>query len=169
MGPLTLQLPDARASAELGRALARAFPGAESCGRVVHLQGELGAGKSALVRSFLEARGVAGPIRSPSYTLVETHLTAAATYVHVDLYRLSAGADLEELGLRDQTGPRHVILIEWSERGSASLPPADLSILLEYAGSGRRATLSSMGAAGGRWLALLASDRRIVSYLSNLT
>ncbi|HVC01663.1 MAG TPA: tRNA (adenosine(37)-N6)-threonylcarbamoyltransferase complex ATPase subunit type 1 TsaE [Steroidobacteraceae bacterium] len=169
MGPLTLQLPDARASAELGRALARAVSGAESCSRVVHLQGELGAGKSALARSFLQARGVAGPIRSPSYTLVETYPTAAATYFHVDLYRLAAGADLEELGLREQTGPGHVILIEWPERGGVSLPPADLSILLQYAGSGRHATLSSTGATGDRWLALLASDRRIVSYLSNLT
>lgn len=169
MRPVTLQLPDATATEELGGALARAFPGATRHGLVVHLEGDLGAGKSALVRAFLQACGVAGPIRSPTYTLMETHPSEAATFVHVDLYRLSPGEDLEELGLRDQSGPGFVLLVEWPERALAALPRADLSIKLDYVNPGRRVTLSSRGASGEAWVSLLVSDRRIIPYLINLT
>ena len=169
MRTLTFDLPDPEATAELGRALARSFPGAANAAVVVHLEGELGAGKSALARAFLQANGVAGPIRSPTYTLVETYPLSETTFVHVDLYRLQSGAGLADLGLRDLLQPGHVVLIEWPARGGAGVATADLAIRLEDAGAGRRATLTSAGACGDAWLTLLASDRRIASYLSNLT
>jgi tRNA threonylcarbamoyladenosine biosynthesis protein TsaE len=169
MRAMTLDLPDADATAELGGALARCFPGAAADFVAVHLHGDLGAGKSALARAFLLGVGVPGPVRSPTYSLVETHAAAGTIFVHMDLYRLPDGADLQELGLRDYLQPAHVLLVEWPERGAAGLPPATLAIRLQEVGAGRRARLASGDAVGAHWLDLLASDGRILSYLSNLT
>jgi len=169
MRTMNLQLPDADATAELGAALARAFPGAASACVVLHLRGELGAGKTACARGLLRALGVASQIRSPTYTLMEIHPTSAAVCVHVDLYRLRGGADLEGLGLRDYLSPGHLILIEWPERGEASVPAADLAVTLTDAGAGRSALLQGFGAVGEAWLRNLASDSKLVPYLPNLT
>lgn len=169
MRALSLELPDAEATAELGRALARTFPGAAGAGWVVHLCGDLGAGKTALARAFLQALGVPGPVRSPTYTLVETYACPETTFVHVDLYRLGSAAELAELGLRDHLRPGCVVLIEWPERGGSATPAADLTVRLDDSGAGRRADLASGSGAGETWLTLLASDRKLASYVSNLT
>ncbi len=169
MTRLTLDLPDASATDELGGALARRFPGASDAGRVVYLQGEIGAGKSSLVRAFLRACGVRGAIRSPTYTLVEIHPVGGTTFVHVDLYRLREGAGIEELGLREYFDAGRVLLIEWPERVAAGLPAPDLWIRLADRGAGRRASLESGTDAGATWLRYLASDERIIPYLFNLT
>ncbi len=169
MHAMNLHLPDAGATAELGAALALAFPGAASAGVVVHLCGDLGAGKTSCARGLLQALGVASRIRSPTYTLMEIYPTAVATCVHVDLYRLRGGADLEGLGLRDYLSPGHLILIEWPERGEAAVPAADLMVALEDAGSGRGARVQGCSASGEAWMRNLVSDSRLVPYLSNLT
>ncbi len=166
---MILELPDAEATAALGAALARTFPGAMQSCVVVYLRGDLGAGKTACVRAWLEAVGVTRPIRSPTYTLVETYECGSITYLHVDLYRLSGGADLADLGLRDYFRPGHAILIEWPERAGESLPAADLAIDLDFAPVGRHARLTGTGELGERWLSMLVSDDRITSYLFNLT
>ncbi len=169
MTRLIFDLPDPEATDELGRALARSFPGASDACRVVHLEGEIGAGKSSLVRAFLRAHGVRGPIRSPTYTLVEVHPAGAMTFVHVDLYRLRDGAEVEGLGLREFLAPGRALLIEWPERVAAALPTPDLWIRLADRGEGRRVSLESGTEAGSTWLRHLASDERTISYLSNLT
>ncbi|MDE1922360.1 MAG: tRNA (adenosine(37)-N6)-threonylcarbamoyltransferase complex ATPase subunit type 1 TsaE [Gammaproteobacteria bacterium] len=169
MRAMTLELPDADATAALGAALARTFPGASESCVVVYLRGDLGAGKTACVRAWLEALGVARPIRSPTYTLVETYECGATTFLHVDLYRLNSGADLADLGLRDYFRPGHAILVEWPERAGDSLPAADLTVEMDFAPRGRRVRLSSAGERGDAWLSMLVSDDRITSYLFNLT
>lgn len=169
MSAINLLLPDADATAEFGAALARTFPGAASACVVVHLRGELGAGKTSCARGLLQALGVASRIRSPTYTLMEIYPTSRATCVHVDLYRLRDGADLEGLGLRDYLSPGHLILIEWPERGEAAVPAADLAVTLADAGAGRSAHLEGQGAVGEAWMGNLASDSRLLPYLSNLT
>ena len=170
MGVTTLELPDPDATATFGAALARTFPKASPACVVVYLRGDLGAGKTACVRAWLEALGVTRPIRSPTYTLVETYECGATTFVHVDLYRLTGGADLEGLGLRDYLRPGCAILIEWPERAAETLPAADLAIDFDFSvPQGRRVRLSSAGETGDRWRAMLVSDDRITSYLVNLT
>ena len=72
---------------------------------MVYLQGELGSGKTTLARGFLQALGVTGPVRSPTYTLVELYPAAGITLVHADLYRLRDPAELESLGLREWAAP----------------------------------------------------------------
>ena len=121
----------------LGAALARAGlrEGA------VYLAGDLGAGKTTFVRGFLRALGVAGPIRSPTFTLVEEYRAGAAAVVHYDLYRLAEAEELEYLGLRDHVGSGALCLFEWPERGSGVLPAPVLDVRFDYAsgeGTGMR-------------------------------
>ena len=84
---LAFDLPDSGATEALGVALARSFPGAD-VGAIVHLRCELGSGKTTCARALLHALGVTAPVRSPTYTLVDTYSAAALTFVHVDLYQV---------------------------------------------------------------------------------
>jgi tRNA threonylcarbamoyladenosine biosynthesis protein TsaE len=139
--PLSLHLADAAATESLGAALANFLPALERGGLVVHLHGDLGAGKTTLVRGFLRQLGVSGPVRSPTYTLVEPYRVGALTCVHVDLYRLQDPGETEEIGLREHLAPRTILLIEWPQKGAQAVPPPDLVIDLDYAGDARIATL----------------------------
>lgn len=100
-----------------------------------------------MVRGFLRALGVSGHVRSPSYTLVETYQTAAATAVHADLYRIAAGTAAESLGLRDYDAGGHIWLIEWPDRG-AGLPPADLLVTLAHHEAGRSLVVTAATSLG---------------------
>lgn len=143
-------LADAAATDRLGQALAQALPSHA----VVHLQGELGAGKSTLARALLRALGVQGAIRSPTYTLIERYpLAGGGEAWHLDLYRIADAAELEYLGL-DSTEAR-LWLVEWPERGRGGLPAEDLVVTLEVEGSGRRAQLTPVSTTGEDWLAHL--------------
>jgi tRNA threonylcarbamoyladenosine biosynthesis protein TsaE len=170
---MEIDLADNGATESLGAALARGFGDvvggpAGNSGAVVYLQGDLGAGKTTCARSLLRALGVTGLVRSPTYTLVETYPLAGLTCVHVDLYRLRALTEVDELGLRD-LGAAVLLLVEWPERGGAVLPPADLSVMLSYAGNGRHARIEAKTALGREWLDYLGRDTRLVPYVSNLT
>jgi tRNA threonylcarbamoyladenosine biosynthesis protein TsaE len=155
---LELDLADADATAALGAALARTLPG--NAALVLHLKGELGAGKTTCARSVLRELGVTGLIRSPTYTLVETYRVGALTCVHVDLYRLQGPADVAELGLREYLEPESLMMIEWPDRGGAQAPPADLELTLSYADLARRGRLLAASALGGKWLTDLRSTRK---------
>jgi tRNA threonylcarbamoyladenosine biosynthesis protein TsaE len=165
---LDLHLPDSSATESLGAALAHAFT-ASSIGAVLYLRGELGSGKTTCARSLLHALGITATVRSPTYTLVDTYSVGALNCVHVDLYRLRSWPEVEELGLRDLTGPQHLMLIEWPEKGGNAVPPADVDLQLLYAGESRMASLSAVSAMGDEWLAKLALDTSLVPYVSNLT
>jgi tRNA threonylcarbamoyladenosine biosynthesis protein TsaE len=150
-----LLLEDADATAALGARLARCLPARA----VVHLHGDLGAGKSTLARAMLRALGVTGTIRSPTYTLVEHYPLpgsgpeAGGTALHLDLYRIGDPGELEFLGL---DGDTRLWLVEWPERGLGGLPPADLDVALAVEGDGRRCVLRAASATGAAWLADLA-------------
>jgi tRNA threonylcarbamoyladenosine biosynthesis protein TsaE len=165
---MDLELADSSVTEILGQALARTLPGA-AAGAVVYLQGDLGAGKTTCVRALLRTLGVTGLVRSPTYTLVETYELAALTCVHVDLYRVQVLAEVDELGLRDWVGPGCLLLVEWPEKGGDVLPPADVNLLLCYAGEARRARLSAETPLGQAWLGNLGRDNSLVPYVSNLT
>ena len=142
-----LNLPNPAATEALGAALA---PGCRPGARIF-LQGELGGGKTTLVRGLLHALGHAGPVRSPSYTLVETYELPRFPAHHLDLYRLSA-AELEGLGIREYFRGDALSLVEWPERAGPRLGPADLRIFLEAAGAERRALLRGETKTGILWL-----------------
>ena len=149
---IEVQLESARVTESLGTRLADTVP----AGCVVYLCGELGTGKTTLVRGFLHAAGHPGPVRSPTYTLVEPYALEDRQIVHVDLYRLTDPEELEFLGLRDFLDGRTVLLVEWPERGRGVLPAADLTIELQYAGTGRRCRLRADSARGKAALASVA-------------
>jgi tRNA threonylcarbamoyladenosine biosynthesis protein TsaE len=173
---MDLHLPDSSATESLGKALARSLPGAlrhgapaGDAGAVLYLHGELGAGKTTCVRALLRASGVVGLVRSPTYTLVETYDLPGLSFVHVDLYRLQSLGEVDELGLRELTGPGVLLLVEWPDKGAAALPPADVDLTLRYADEARRASLESRSPLGTLWLENLGHDTSLSSYVSNLT
>jgi tRNA threonylcarbamoyladenosine biosynthesis protein TsaE len=151
-----LQLADPSATEVFGHLLAQTQPSSA----VVHLHGDLGAGKSSLARAWLRALGVRGAIRSPTYTLVEHYTYADARVpgegkaMHLDLYRIGDPGELEFLALDD---PGTTLwLVEWPERGGAALPVADLRIDLAVAGTGRSVRLIPGTPTGERWIARVA-------------
>ncbi len=101
---------------------------------VIYLCGDLGAGKTTLVRGLLRGLGYQAPVRSPTYTLIEPYEAVEPPVVHLDLYRLADPEELEYLGLRDLLERPSLILVEWPERGAGALPPADLELLIEDVG-----------------------------------
>lgn len=143
---IELILPDSESTDRLGQALAQTRPAQA----VVHLQGDLGAGKSTLARALLRALGVQGAIRSPTYTLIERYPLTTGEAWHLDLYRIGNAGELDFLGLDE--GSADLWLVEWPERGAGGLPPVDLVIALEIAGTGRRARLQAHSGSGEAWL-----------------
>lgn len=152
---MRIPLPDAAATDALGRRLGLALARGPA-GAVVALRGELGAGKTALARAAIRALGHAGPVVSPTYTLVEPYDLAGRRLLHLDLYRLSDPEELEYLGLRDSDPARDWWLVEWPERGEGFLPPADIEISLAYAGAGRIATVTGPSERGTALAAAVA-------------
>ena len=150
---MRLHLPDAAATDALGLALAQTGPAAA----IVHLDGDLGAGKSTLARAWLRALGVTGAVRSPTYTLVEHYpLSDGSKALHLDLYRIADGGELEFLALDDAGAD--LWLVEWPDRGAGALPPADLRIELALEGAGRSAVLATGSPVGEDWLERLAES-----------
>ncbi|MGQ0564606.1 MAG: tRNA (adenosine(37)-N6)-threonylcarbamoyltransferase complex ATPase subunit type 1 TsaE [Gemmobacter sp.] len=138
---LILDLPEAEATARLGRALADVL----RPGDTVLLHGAIGAGKSHLARALIRERlGRDEDVPSPTFTLVQTYPDPAGDLWHADLYRLSHADELVELGL-DAAFDTAICLVEWPERLGTRAPRDALHLRLADAGPGRRATLS-----GGR-------------------
>ncbi|MCP1583607.1 tRNA (adenosine(37)-N6)-threonylcarbamoyltransferase complex ATPase subunit type 1 TsaE [Pseudoxanthomonas mexicana] len=152
-----LFLPDTDATEALGQALARTRPAVA----IVHLRGDLGAGKSTLARALLRALGVAGAIRSPTYTLVERYPVEGGEAWHLDLYRIGDAGELEFLGLDE--GAAVLWLVEWPERGGAALPRADLQVDLSVEGNGRAARLVAASPQGQQWLERVATEGELTA------
>ncbi len=169
---LTLDLPDEHATDVLGQSLARIaadlspgpgdhpVPGPLAGGRI-HLQGDLGAGKTALARAFLRACGVTGRIKSPSYALLESYKVFNLYLYHLDFYRFSDPSEWLDAGFRDILRENALVLIEWPERAADLLSPPDLLVQMDYADSGRKTTLSAFTPRGLTWLDALALSNPI--------
>jgi tRNA threonylcarbamoyladenosine biosynthesis protein TsaE len=128
---MRLRLADTVATEAAGAALARVLPADDL---IVYLQGDLGVGKTTLVRGLLRALGHKGRVPSPTYTLVEPYELQGRSLQHLDLYRIADPDELEFLGVRDMAG---VLLIEWPERGLEHLPLPDIVCRLHAEASGR--------------------------------
>jgi tRNA threonylcarbamoyladenosine biosynthesis protein TsaE len=146
-------LPDADATMHYGAALAAALTG----GMIVTLSGELGAGKTTLVRGLLRGLGWTGPVKSPTYTLVEHYPISSLYLYHFDFYRFDEPAEWEDSGFAEYFRPDALCVIEWPERVRGMLPPADVALSLRYQDAGRELLLASGTSAGNACLAAFAS------------
>ena len=108
---------------------------------VISLSGELGAGKTTLVRGLLRAAGVEGPIKSPTYDLVEHYPLSSIYFYHIDLYRFTDAQEWENAGLADCFRDDAVCLVEWPARAGDYLPPPDLALGLAWPAQGEGRTL----------------------------
>jgi tRNA threonylcarbamoyladenosine biosynthesis protein TsaE len=148
---LTLDLPDLAATSDLGRRLgALLFPGA-----VVALIGQLGAGKTHLVRAVAEGLGVADPrvVTSPTFVLIQEYEGRVPVY-HFDVYRLTGTALFADLGAHEYLEGDGVCLIEWADRIEGCLPAEYLRIVLSVTGENSRQ--ARLEAHGGRYESVLA-------------
>jgi tRNA threonylcarbamoyladenosine biosynthesis protein TsaE len=146
MTAVTLSVPDGQAMEALGQRLARSARGQG----VIYLQGELGTGKTTLVRGLLRGLGYQGRVKSPTYTLIEPYSLEGLTVYHLDLYRLGSPDELEWLGIRDLPAADALLLIEWPERGEGALPAADVLVALNYREGGRTLRLQALTRQGRR-------------------
>jgi tRNA threonylcarbamoyladenosine biosynthesis protein TsaE len=146
-------LPDSAATEAAGEALAALLP---MDSLVAYLQGDLGAGKTTLVRGVLHGLGHRRRVPSPTYTLVEPYTLAGRQLQHLDLYRIADAEELAYIGVRDLGG---LMFIEWPERGGKSLPPADLVCHLGVDTPGRVLEVNGRSSAGKKlsrqWLKAL--------------
>jgi tRNA threonylcarbamoyladenosine biosynthesis protein TsaE len=121
----------------LGGKIADTFPQ----GGLVFLHGDLGTGKTTLVRGLLRHLGFTGTVKSPTYTLVEPYDINGRELYHFDLYRLADPEELEYMGVRDYLSSNALCLIEWPEKAQGFLPQENLNIYLHHAGEMRRVNI----------------------------
>ena len=125
----------------MGAALAHAIEheraSIERKGLVIALAGDLGTGKTAVVRALLRAAGVTGSIKSPTFAVLEPYVVSRLHFYHFDFYRFSNATEFSDIGFRELFGPGHICAIEWPERVASQLPTPDLRLALQMSGSGR--------------------------------
>jgi tRNA threonylcarbamoyladenosine biosynthesis protein TsaE len=141
-------LADENGTAQLGAELAMAL----RPGLVVYLRGDLGAGKTTLVRAILRGLGHQGKVKSPTYTLVESYVVSSLNLYHFDLYRFADPEEWEGLGFREYFNPATVCLVEWPEKAAGFLPPPDVEISLGIHDGGREVELNAATEAGRQCL-----------------
>lgn len=137
---ITRFLPDEDATLKLGASWAASIMPP----LVVYLEGDLGAGKTTFTRGLLRGAGCQGTVKSPTYTIVESYPLPRFTLLHhFDLYRFAAPEEWQDAGLDDLFAGNCLCLIEWPQQGGTFVPPADLTVMLEHHGEGRRCTLTA--------------------------
>ena len=155
---LTLALADEAATLALGARLAALL----RPGMVVWLDGDLGAGKTTLVRGLLRAAGETGPVKSPTYTLVEVHVVSGLNFYHFDFYRFNQAEEYLDAGLDEYFSAAGICLVEWPDKAVPYVPAADIHIELRVAPGaspeGRVAVISAGSERGQTCLAGVTSS-----------
>jgi len=154
---LKLNLPDEPATIAVGRLIAPALVP----GMVVWLDGDLGAGKTTLVRALLRSLGYAGPVKSPTYTLVEVYVISSIYWYHFDFYRFNDPEEFFDAGLAEYFRDDAVCLVEWPGKAAGYVPQADLALAFRFPAdqrcSGRVLELSAYSERGKACLTTLAN------------
>ena len=139
-------LKDEQATVSVGARLAAAARG----GDVITLSGPLGVGKTALARGFIAALGHDGEVPSPSFAIVQPYEELDPPVWHVDLYRIEAPSEIDELGL--DSALEAVLLVEWPERAGEAAWPDALALSLDFAQDGERILTAKVPPSWeGRW------------------
>lgn len=155
---ITLTLANEAATLAAGGRLAEALK--LKPGMTIYLHGDLGSGKTTLVRGLLHHLGHMGKVKSPTYTLVEPYVISGLNLYHFDLYRFVDPEEWEAAGFRDYFNPRSICLIEWPEKAGDLLPTADMDIHLELLDRGRKITITANTDNGRQCLACCVPESR---------
>jgi len=153
-------LADEAATLHFAAALAQAI----QPNLTIYLHGNLGAGKTTLVRGLLHALGYVGKVKSPTYNLVEIYeisrgAEARLNIYHFDLYRFNDAEEWEEAGFRDYFNSGSVCLIEWPENAAGILPMADIDINFAIKEQGRKLSVSAHSVAGQQFLQAISIEK----------
>ncbi len=154
--PLCMHLATEADTAALGAALGNAL----HAGLVIYLLGDLGAGKTTLVRGLLRGLGHRGSVKSPTYTLIEPYVVSRLNLYHFDFYRFNSPDEFLDAGLDEYFGGQGACMVEWPGKAAPHLPPPDLEVALSLAGTGRQVELKAGTEAGRRCLTELSNALR---------
>jgi tRNA threonylcarbamoyladenosine biosynthesis protein TsaE len=146
-------LPDEAATLQLGAKLASCLrPGTR-----VYLRGELGSGKTTLIRGLLRGLGIRRAVKSPSYSLLELYVVSRLNLYHFDFYRFIDPSEFADAGFADYFGGKGICLVEWPERAGAALPPPDLEFQFAYKdkGAARAVSVRAFTETGAQCLGIL--------------
>lgn len=139
-----IDLPDEAATLAFGAALAQVLrPGV-----VIHLHGDLGAGKTTLTRGLVRALGHTGPVKSPTYTLVELYVISGYSVYHFDFYRFNSPEEWHDAGLEEHFDGQSICIVEWPEKAGGLSPPADIEITLQIHADSRQAVIEGKSERG---------------------
>lgn len=152
---LVLTLKDEQDSEQLGHCLAQCL----SPALVITFSGELGTGKTTIIRAMLRQLGVQSRIKSPTFSLVESYHCPHFNVHHFDLYRIHHEDELDYIGFRDYFASDTVCCIEWPEQAKQALPRIDIWFKLENKGAGRVVAIGAESASGISVLACLAGKK----------
>ncbi|MBP9217620.1 MAG: tRNA (adenosine(37)-N6)-threonylcarbamoyltransferase complex ATPase subunit type 1 TsaE [Sterolibacterium sp.] len=122
---------------------------------MLYLEGDLGAGKTTLVRSLLTRLGHEGKVKSPTYTFVEPYAISSLDLYHFDFYRFNSPEEFLDGGFDEYFTAPAVCLVEWPDKAAPYLPAADLRLLLDIRETGRVARLVAASPRGAQWLSIL--------------
>lgn len=163
---LALILADEKATTALGTAIADALSSMtsviEEAGLNIAIAGELGSGKTSLVRALLRHIGVRGAVKSPTFALLEPYEVSRLHLYHFDFYRFKKPREFVESGFSELFRPGSICLIEWPERAGDYLPRVDLVIQLTLLESGRGAEIGANTKIGERCLEQIKTYLRFV-------
>ncbi len=148
---LHLEVPGPEEMEELGRLLGEHCP----AGQRIYLEGDLGAGKTTLVRGFLRGRGYQGKVKSPTYTLVEPYELGSTAIFHFDLYRMEDEEELIHIGFQDYLQDSSIILLEWPEKAASLLQEPDLLVQIDIRSQGRNLSLLANSGPASELLSLI--------------
>ena len=158
MTTLAIALADAAHTERVGRALAPVLTG----GMCVELHGDLGAGKTTLVRGVLRGLGHEAAVKSPTYAVVEHYQFSSLYFYHFDFYRFADPGEWETAGFSEYFRDDALCIVEWPEKVAGLLPPPDLALTLamhDDGSPGRRLVARATTAAGERALRALRTIR----------
>lgn len=141
-------MPDLAATERLGARLAALLvPGLK-----IYLRGDLGSGKTTLIRAVLRGAGWTERVKSPTYALVEVYVVSKLHFYHFDFYRFRDHNEWNDTGFREHFNETSVCFVEWPEKAGDLLPPADLELSLGICGTGRELTLRAHSKTGEQCL-----------------
>lgn len=147
-------LADETATKQLGQQLAGAL--ASEVRAHIYLEGQLGAGKTCLVRGFISGLGYEGKVKSPSYSLIEPYLIQGRQVYHFDFYRINDPQELELIGINEYFAENAICLVEWPELAAKLLPVPDLEIKLNLCDAGRQVSIEANNSRGKLWVQRLS-------------